>query len=162
METDYDENVLEHWKVPNGNFSLNFKKDDGLEADSDVKNTIPSHLGDFILCNSKRIMDNFIRESNGFYNNSIYYGDTNSVYIEKKNLDVLDNAKLVGQSLCHSKNDYKSGRNFYGLFLTPKIKYVLTTDDFGIFQQNMTFKSFKDSKRLLDRSQYFNKLEVRR
>ena len=29
-------------------------------------------------------MNNFIREKNGFYNNSIYYGDTDSLYIEKK------------------------------------------------------------------------------
>ena len=48
------------------------KKDDGLDDDSDMKNTLPAVLGAFILSNSKRIMNNFIRESNGFYNNSIY------------------------------------------------------------------------------------------
>ena len=53
-------------------------------------------LGAFILSNSKRIMNNFIREINGFYNNSIYYGDTDSLYIEKKYWDVLDKANLVG------------------------------------------------------------------
>ena len=41
-------------------------------------------------------MNNFIREINGFYNNSIYYGDNDSLYIEKKYWDVLDKAKLVG------------------------------------------------------------------
>ena len=40
--------------------------------------------------------------------------------------------------------------------LAPKIKYVLTIDDYGIIQQHMTFKGFNDSKRLLDRSQYFD------
>ena len=45
---------------------------------------------------------------------------------------------------------------FYGLFLAPKIKYVLTIDDYGIIQQYMIFKGFDDSKRLLDRSQYFD------
>ena len=84
METEYDENVLDYWKLPNGNHIVKFKKDNGLESDNDVKNTLPSHLGAFILSNSKRIMNNFIREINGFYNNSIYYGDTDSVYIEKK------------------------------------------------------------------------------
>ena len=83
-ETEYDENVLDYWKFPNGNYIVKFKKDDGLEADNDVKNTKPSHLGAFILSNSKRIMNNFIREINGYYNNSIYYGDTDSVCIEKK------------------------------------------------------------------------------
>ena len=49
METEYDEYVLEYWKLPNGNFIVKFKKDDGLDGDNDVKNTLPSHLGAFIL-----------------------------------------------------------------------------------------------------------------
>ena len=158
METEYDENVLDFWKLPNGNYIVKLKKDDGLEEDNDVKNTLPSHLGDFILSNSKRIMNNFIREINGFYNNSIYYGDTDSLYIEKKYWDVLDKANLVGKNLCQGKIDYKTGGIFYGLFLALKIKYVLATDHYGIIQQHMTFKGFNDSKRLLHRSQYFDML----
>ena len=83
METEYDENVLDYWKLPNGNYIVKLEKDDGLESNNDVKNTLPSHLGAFILSNSKRIMDKFIREINGFYNNSIYYTDTDSLHIEK-------------------------------------------------------------------------------
>ena len=127
-----------------------------------MKKTLPSHLGAFLLSNSKRIMNNFIREINGFYNNSIYYGDTDSLYIEKKYCDVLDKANLVGKNLCQGKNDYKTGGIFYGLFLAPKIKYVLTIDDFGISQQHMTLKGFNDSKRLLDRSQSFDMLDVKK
>ena len=104
-------------------------------------------------------MNNFIREINGFYNNSIYYGDTDSLYIEKKYWDVLDKANLVGKNLCEGKNDYKTGGIFYGLFLAPKIKYCLTINDLGIIEQHMTFKGFNDSKRLLDRSQYFDMWE---
>ena len=48
---------------------------------------------------------------------------------------------------------------FYGLFLAPKIKYCLTIDDYGIIQEHNTFKGFNDSKRLLDRSQYFKMIE---
>ena len=132
METEYDENALDYWKLPNGNYIVKLKKDDGLESDNDVKNTLPSHLGAFILSNSKRNMNNYIREINGFYNNSIYYGDTDSLYLEKKYWDVLDKANLVGKNLCQGKNDYKTGGIFYGLFLAPKIKYVLAIDDFGI------------------------------
>ena len=66
METEYDENVLDYWKLPNGNYIVKLKKDDGLE-DNDIKKTLPSHLGAFILSNSKRIMNNFIREINGFF-----------------------------------------------------------------------------------------------
>ena len=160
MGTEYDENVLDYWKLPNGNYIVKLKKkDDGSEGGNDVKNTLPSHLGAFILSNSKRIMNNFIREINGFYNNSIYYGDTDSLYIEKTYWDVLDEAKLVGKNLCQGINDYKTGGIFYGLFLAPKIKYVLTIDHYGIIQQHMTFKGFNDSKRLLDRSQYFDMLD---
>ena len=159
MKTDFDENVLDYWKLPNGNYIVKMKKDDGLDDDCDIKNTLPAVLGAFILSNSKRIMNNFIREINGFYSNSIYYGDTDSLYIEKKYWDVLDKANLVGDDLCQGKNDYKTGGIFYGLFLAPKIKYCLTIDGYGIIQEHKTFKGFNDSKRLLDRSQYFKMIE---
>ena len=158
METEYDENVIDNCKLPNGNYIVKLKRNDGLEDDNDVKNTLPSHLEAFILSNSKRIMNNFIREINEFYNNSIYNGDTDSLYIEKKYWDVLDKANLVG-SFCQGKNDFKTGGIFYGFFLAPKIKYVLTIDDYGIIQQHMIFKGFNDSKLLLDRSQYFHMLK---
>ena len=48
---------------------------------------------------------------------------------------------------------------FYGLFLATKTNYVLTINEFSIIQQVMTFKGFNDNKRLLDRSQYFDRLE---
>ena len=83
MKTEFDENVLDYWKLPNENYIVKMKKDDGLDHDCDIKNTLPAVLGAFNLSNSKRIMNNFIREINGFYNNSIYYGDTDSLYIEK-------------------------------------------------------------------------------
>ena len=97
------------------------KKDDGLhDDDCDIKNTLPALLGAFILSNSKRIMNNFIREENRFYNNSIYYTDCDSLYIKKKYWDVLDKANLFGENLCQAKNDYKTGGIFYGLFLALK------------------------------------------
>ena len=84
METEFDENVLDYWKLPNGNHIVKMKRDDGLDDDCDIKNTLPAVFGAFIISNSKRIMNNFIREINGFYNNSLYYGDTDSLYIERK------------------------------------------------------------------------------
>ena len=71
METGYDDIVLEYWRLPNGNFSVKLRKDDELGGHNDVKNALLSHLKAFILSNSKRILKNFIREINGFYNNSI-------------------------------------------------------------------------------------------
>ena len=67
-------------------------------------------------------MNIFIREINRFYNKSIYYGDTDTLYLEKKHWGVLDKANLVGKNSCQGKNDYKTGGVFYGLSLAPKIK----------------------------------------
>ena len=84
MKTEFDENVLEYWKLPNGNYIAKTKRDDGLDDGCDIKNTLPAVLGAFILANNRRIMNEFIREINGFYENNIYYTDMDSVYIEKK------------------------------------------------------------------------------
>ena len=97
MKTEFDENVLEYWRLPNGKYIVKMKKDDRLDDDCDIKNNLPEVLGAFFLSNSKRILNNFIRESNGFFNNSLYYGDTDSLYIEKKYWDLLDKANLVGE-----------------------------------------------------------------
>ena len=71
----------------------------------------------------------------------------------------MDKANLVGENLCQGKYDYETGGIFYGLYLASKINYVLTIDDYGFIQEHKTFKGFNDSKRLLDRSQYFKMIE---
>ena len=91
-------------------------------------------------------MNNFIREIEEFNNNSIYYGDTDSLYIEKTFQDVLDNANLVGKNLCQGKNNYEPGGIFHGLFLAPKIKYCLTNNELVIIEEHKTFEGFNDSK----------------
>ena len=83
MQRVYDENVLEDWNLPNGNYIVKIKKNDGLDDDCDFKNNLPAHLGAFILSNSKIILNNLIRVNNDFYNNSLNYGDTDSLYIKK-------------------------------------------------------------------------------
>ena len=55
MKTEFDENVLDYWKLLNGNYIVKMKKDDGLDDDCDIKNTLPAVLGAFILSNSKRL-----------------------------------------------------------------------------------------------------------
>ena len=159
MKTEFEEHLLDFWKLPNGNCIVKMKRGDGLDDDCDIKNTSPAVLGAFILANRRRIMNEFIREINRFYSNNIYYTDTDSLYIEKKYWDVLDKAILVGENLCQGENEYKTGGVFHGLFLAPKIKDVLTINEFGILQEHKTFKGFNDSKRLLDRSQYFKMIE---
>ena len=106
-------------------------------------------------------MDNFIREINGFFSISIYYGETVRFCIGKKHWDVLEKANLVGEDICQGqvKNDYQTSGSFYGLFLAPKMKFCSTIDKFGIVQEHKPFKGFDDSKRLLDRSHYFKLIE---
>ena len=36
MITEYDENVLDYWKVPNGIFIVKMKKEDGLDDDCNI------------------------------------------------------------------------------------------------------------------------------
>ena len=84
IQTESDDNVLEYWKLPNENYNVKIEKDDILNGDIKVKNTLPPDLGSFILSNSKRIMKNSIREINGFHNIIIFYGDADSLYMEKR------------------------------------------------------------------------------
>ena len=37
MKTEFDENVLEYWKITNGNYIVRMKKDDGLDDYCDIK-----------------------------------------------------------------------------------------------------------------------------
>ena len=113
-------------------------------------------MGAFILSNSKRIMNNFVRIIDGFKSNSVYYQDTDSLYIEKKHWDKLDKANLVGDKLGQGKNDYGDSGVFYGLFLAPKIKYCLNINEYGIINEKKTFKGFGDINRLLDTKKYFD------
>ena len=59
IKTEFDENVLDYCRLPNGNYTVKMKKDDGLDNDCDIENTLPAVLGAFILSNSKRIINNF-------------------------------------------------------------------------------------------------------
>ena len=53
MKTEHDEIVLDYWKIPNENYVVKMKKDDGLHDDCDIKNTLTVQLGAIILSLSK-------------------------------------------------------------------------------------------------------------
>ena len=156
MQTEYDERVKDYWKISGINYIVKMIDDAGFEDEVKKLNTMPLHLGAFVLSNSKRIMNNFIHAIDGFYTNDVYYTDTDSLYIENKHWDKLETAGLVGKGLLQGKNDYKDGGVWYGLFLAPKIKYCLTINKYGVIDEKKTFKGFKDVKDVLDRKEYFN------
>ena len=60
MITEYDERVLDYQKFNYGKYIVKMKDDEGLKDHVKKVNTIPLHLGAFVLSNSKRIMNNFI------------------------------------------------------------------------------------------------------
>ena len=61
MMTEYDERVIDYEKVNNGNYIVKLKDDEGLQDEVKKVNTLPLQLVVFILSNSRRIMNNFIR-----------------------------------------------------------------------------------------------------
>ena len=155
METEYDERVKDYWKISNTNYIVKMIDDKGLEDKIKKINTMPLHLGAFVLSNSKRIMNNFIHAINGFYTNDVYYNDCDSLYIENKHWDKLEKAGLVEKRLLQGKNDYKDGGIFYALFLAPKIKYCLTINKYGVIDEHKTFKGFTNVSDNLNRKEYF-------
>ena len=156
MESEYDERVKDYWKISGINYIVKMIDDKGLEDEIKKLNTVPLHLGGFVLSNSKRIMNNFIHAINGFYTNYVYYTDCDSLYIENKHWDKLESVGLVGRNLLQGKNDYKDGGIFCGLFLAPKIKYCLIINKYGVISEKKTFKGFTNVSDKLDRKEYFN------
>ena len=127
--------------------------DAGLEVEVKKLNTMPLHLGAFVLSNSKRIMNNFIHTINGFYTNDVYYTDTGSLNIANKHWDKLDKAGLVGKNLLKGKDDYKDAGIFHALFLAPEVKYCLTMKKYGVIDGHKTFKGFTNVSHNLDRKE---------
>ena len=71
MLTEYDERVKDYWKISGIIYIVKMFDDPGLEDGIKKINTMPLHLGAFVLSNSKRIMNNFIHAINGFYTNDV-------------------------------------------------------------------------------------------
>ena len=126
MMAEYEERVIDYWKISGVNYNVKMVDDKGLEDEIKKLNTMPLHFGAFVLSNSKRFMNNFIHAIDGFYTHDVFYTDTYSFYIENKHWDKLHKTGLVGKNLLQGKNEYKDGGIWYGLFIAPKIKYCLT------------------------------------
>ena len=51
--SEYDERVKDYWKVAHGNYIVKMIDDKGLEDDVRKLNSMPLHLGAFVLFSSK-------------------------------------------------------------------------------------------------------------
>ena len=63
---EYDERVLDYQKINHGNYVVKLKDGSGLEDEVKKVNTMPLHLGAFILSNSKPIMNILYTQSIDF------------------------------------------------------------------------------------------------
>ena len=79
LQTEYDERVIDNWKKSHGNYIVKMIDDKGLEDEVKKLNTMPLHLDDFVLSNSKRILNIFIHAIDAFYTNDLFYEDTDSM-----------------------------------------------------------------------------------
>ena len=148
METEYDDRVKEDIPLKSGNYLVNVKDHNGVDDNvvSKKVNSQPFQFGSLILSHSKRLMNDVILALDGFKNNKIYYGDTDSVYIHKNDYNMLIEKGLVGKDLFQSKNDYGENAGIvYGLFLAPEVKYCIVIDENGILSQKTTFKGFNQN-----------------
>ena len=66
-------------------------------------------------------MNEVIKQIGGFYNNSIYYGDTDSIHTHKKYWSYLVDKGFAAKPLGLGKNNYGNSGIFYSWFLAPKI-----------------------------------------
>ena len=85
MRENLDDRVKEWFPLKNGNIIVKLQDDGGIDYFDKAKsvNTMPSHFGSSILSQSKRLMNDGIWQIGGFYNITIYYTDTDSLYIHK-------------------------------------------------------------------------------
>jgi hypothetical protein len=91
----------------------------------------PTHLGAFILAYSRRIMVQFMKQSNPFFSssdeqkrieNDFYYTDTDSLQIHIKNAKLMDG--FGGKKLGCISDDLGGAKIIRGLWIAPKL-YML-------------------------------------
>ena len=85
MRENFNDRVKEWFPLKSGKILVKIEDDESVDDydKAKSKNTMPSQFGTFILSHSKRLMNDVIKQIEGFYINSIYYTDTNSLYIFK-------------------------------------------------------------------------------
>ena len=105
-------------------------------------NSQPCHQGSFILSHSKRLMNDGIPALGGCKNHKIYYRDNDSVNIHNDDYEIIKTKSLFGKVHFQSKNDDRKGGILCGLFLAPKVKYCIATDESGVLSQKTTFRGY--------------------
>ena len=89
IEPEFEDRIEVYYKLEKRHFCFaKIKSDEGLHGDeTSIAIRLPSQLGAFFLTNSKFIMNDFIKLTDGIETNDIRYLGTDSLYIEKKTLN---------------------------------------------------------------------------
>ena len=170
---DFDEKknrykVKEWFPLKNGHLIVKLEDDKGVNDYDTAKlvpshhhhrnwcTTRPSHFGSFILSHSKRLMKDVIRQIGGFYNNSIYYTDTDSLYIHKQYGSELVANGFHVKTLGIGGKDYGNSGIFYAWLLAPKKKCCLVIDDFGVNLAKRTSKGYCGEHRMIELNEYIS------
>ena len=101
MRENFDDRVQELFPLKSLELIVKLEDDEVVDDYDKTKsiNTMPSHFGSFVVSHSKTLMNEGINQIGGFYIYSIYHGDTDSVYIQKKFCSNLVHNGFVGKSL---------------------------------------------------------------
>ena len=123
MISENDERIEDYWKIGYGSYIVKLIDDKGLEDEVKEVDTMPLLWGAFALSNSKRILNNLIHFSDGFYTNDVFLQIWTHYTIKINTGIKKDKAGLIGKIFLEGKNDYKDGGIFYGLYVAPKTKF---------------------------------------
>ena len=158
MRENFDDGVKEWFPLKNGNIKVKLEDYEGTDYYDKAKsiNTRASHFGSCILSHSKRLMNGVIKQIGGFHNNSIYYTDTDSLYIHKKHWSSSVDNGFVGKSLGLGKIEHGSLAIFPAWFLAPELKYFLVIDDFGVISAKRTYKGYSEYKKMVKVDEYIS------
>ena len=161
MRENFDDGVKEWFSLKNGNSILKLEDEKGVDDYYKTKplNKKPSHFCSYILSQSKRILSEVINQIAGFCNNCIYYGNTDSMYIQKKYWSSLVDKGFVGKTLGLGKTDYGDSGIFYAWFLAQKIKYCLMIGDYGVIWLKRTFKGYTEEHRMRKLNEFISPSE---
>ena len=83
MREAFNDRVKERFPLKNGYLLVKLHDDVVVDDYDKAKsvNTMPSHFGSYILSHDKRLMNEVINQIGGFYDTSMYYGDTDSRFL---------------------------------------------------------------------------------
>ena len=126
--------------------------DDERVDDYDIAksiNTMLSHFKGYVLLKCKRVMNDAIGKIGGFFSNSFYYTDTDSLYLHMKHWSDLVNNGFVGKPLGLGKLDYGNSIIFYACSSALKIRCCLVIDDFGVISAKRFFEGYSEENRII-------------